>query len=87
MSDYTPTTDEIEESFVYQQYDTNGRFDTAEAAARSFDRWLAAEIRKAKAEGVREAADAFEADPQTRDPLRLNSDWLRNRAQQLTEES
>lgn len=37
------------------------------------------------AEALREAADAADADPDFRDPLRLKSDWLRNRAQKSEE--
>lgn len=37
-------------------------------------------------EALEEAADAMDADPEFRDPLRLKSQWLRNRAQQLKED-
>ena len=48
---------------------------------------LAEYTRTAKAEALEEAADAMDADPEFRDPLRLKSDWLRNRAHQITEEA
>lgn len=37
-------------------------------------------VREVKAEALEEAADAMDADPSFRDPLRLKSDWLRARA-------
>lgn len=40
-------------------------------------------IRNAKAEALREAADTMDSDPEFRDPLRLKSDWLRTRADNL----
>lgn len=42
---------------------------------------------EAKAEALNEAADAMDADMTIRDPLRLKSDWLRNRANQYKEQS
>lgn len=36
-----------------------------------------------KAEALREAADAMDADPEFRDPLRLKADWTRARADEL----
>lgn len=38
-----------------------------------------------KAEALREAADAQDADPGFRDPLRLKSAWLRDRAREIGE--
>lgn len=35
------------------------------------------------AKALREAADAQDADPEFRDPLRLKSDWLRARADRI----
>lgn len=35
-------------------------------------------------EALLSAADAMDADPDFRDPLRLKSDWLRNRANEPT---
>lgn len=72
---YTPTTEQVRLLYA-NSMDPDG-----------FDRWYADVIRKAKAEALEEAADAMDADPEFRDPLRLKSDWLRNRAQQLKEES
>ncbi len=41
------------------------------------DARLAEHDREAAAKALREAADAMDADPGFRDPLRLHSDWLR----------
>ena len=37
-------------------------------------------INEVQAEALRAAADAMDADPEVRDPLRLRADWLRARA-------
>ena len=42
-----------------------------------FQEWLAEHDREVAAKALREAADAMDADPGFRDPLRLHSDWLR----------
>ncbi len=44
---------------------------------KAFDRWLDQHDREVAAKALREAADAMDADPGFRDPLRLHSDWLR----------
>lgn len=38
---------------------------------------------EAAVQALREAADAQDADPEFRDPLRLKSDWLRTRAERI----
>jgi len=48
-----------------------------------FDEALKTIEARAKAEALREAADAMDDDPEFRDPLRLKSDWLRARADRI----
>ena len=45
MNEYTPTTEQVRDVWIDRDGDN-----------RPFDRWLAVEIRKAKAEALREAA-------------------------------
>lgn len=44
-------------------------------------------VPKIKAEALREAADGQDADPEFRDPLRLKSEWLRDRADRIESEA
>ena len=48
MNEYTPTTEQVRDVWIDRDGDN-----------RPFDRWLAVEIRKAKAEALREAADEW----------------------------
>lgn len=80
MSDYTPTTEQVKAFYAPKQHSRHGQHSEA------FDRWLAEEIRKAKADALNEAADACWEGYEHTDNRGV-SIWLRNRAQQLTEES
>lgn len=50
------------------------------------ERILAAYDRAMRAEVLREAADAMDADPEFRDPLRLKAAWVRERADRIEAE-
>ena len=98
MSDYTPTTEDVEFCFV-------GEYDP-EMRSRAFHRWLAAHDREVRAQALREAADkiyvslrqAHERDGSTLDPLfsqydqgvcngyRNAENWLRARAEHAKED-
>jgi len=54
MSGYTPTTEEIEESYIYQQYDANRRYVSAKEAGEAFDRWLSEHDREVVAKAWQE---------------------------------
>ena len=56
-NEYTPTTDEVEENYVYGQMTLSDH-----DAGAEFDRWLDTTIRQAKAEALREAADYLDSD-------------------------
>lgn len=69
MSDeYTPTTEHVRAQYARQEnYDEFYEGDLyrtpgGQASAEAFDRWLTAELRRAKAEVLREAADDLERD-------------------------
>lgn len=90
---YTPTTDEVETAFhefasnleteYPGTYEEAPEFSDWKQAMYGFRRWLAGEIRKAKAEALTEAADSVtEIDGRKDDKA---AKWLRNRAQQLKE--
>ena len=85
MSDYTPTTEDVEFCFV-------GEYDP-EMRSRAFHRWIAAHDREVRAQALREAADwldGFEGpggrtsahDRAGREIIRL----LRERAEQTKED-
>lgn len=57
-AEYTPTTDEVEENYIYGRYDGHQMTLSAEDAGAEFDRFIATTIRQAKAEALREAAAA-----------------------------
>ena len=75
MSDYTPTTEDVEFCFV-------GEYDP-EMRSRAFHRWLAAHDREVRAQALREAASA----PIPRAALNTRNNglrqWLRARADQI----
>ena len=76
MTDYTPTTEEVEESFISQQYDVNESFESAEETGRAFDRWLKQHDREVAARALEETAnDLFDTAIDTE-----VADWLRARA-------
>lgn len=62
-NEYTPTTDEVEENYIYGQMTLS-----AEDAGAEFDRWLDTTIRQAKAEALREASERL-----ARAAFRVNS--------------
>lgn len=49
MSDYTPTTKDVREEWIYAQDMTHGEGDDFHGA--EFDRWFASEIEKAEIRG------------------------------------
>ena len=75
MSDYTPTTEDVEFCFV-------GEYDP-ETRSRAFHRWLAAHDREVRAQALREAASA----PIPRAALNTRNNglrqWLRARADRI----
>ena len=75
MSDYTPTTEDVEFCFV-------GEYDP-EMRSRAFHRWLAAHDREVRAQALREAASA----PIPRAALNTRNNglrqWLRARADRI----
>ncbi len=95
MSDYTPTTEDVEFCFV-------GEYDP-EMRSRAFHRWIAAHDREVRAQALREAADkihvslqgAHKRDGRPLDPMFHHHDqglwvgyknaenWLRARADRI----
>lgn len=75
---YTPTTEEMREWYVRR--DRTGRSSRKEYELE-FDAWLAQHDREVRAQALEDVADAIDADPAFRDPLRLRADWLRARAE------
>ena len=78
MSDYTPTTEDVEFCFV-------GEYDP-EMRSRAFHRWLAAHDREVRAQALREAADVLDRQPAKAKhglPMMLRADWLRDRANRI----
>ena len=75
---YPPTTEQVRLAYgdAYCP-DVDGDHDDGCPADKAFDRWLDQHDREVAAKALREAADAMDADPGFRDPLRLHSDWLR----------
>ena len=73
-AEYTPTTDEVEENYIYGRYDGHQMTLSAEDAGAEFDRFIATTIRQAKAEALREAA--AEVYPRA-------ATWLRARASRI----
>lgn len=55
MSDYTPTTEQVRERYILPAHRINH-----EERGEEFDRWLAEEIRDAKAESLREFARSLD---------------------------
>ena len=81
MSDFTPTTEVVRHVYVTKNIPPG---DSIRAwLGEAFDRWLAAHDREVAAKTLRDAAAAADADDLFRDPLRLKSDWLRARADNL----
>ena len=78
MSDYTPTTDEVEHRYAYDELYSMD----CEADHRAFRRWLAAHDAEVRAQALREAASAPipRAALNTRNGLRQ---WLRARADRI----
>ena len=78
MSDYTPTTDEVEHRYAYDELYSMD----CEADHRAFRRWLAAHDVEVRAQALREAASAPipRAALNTRNGLRQ---WLRARADRI----
>lgn len=69
-NEYTPTTDEVEENYVYGQMTLS-----AEDAGAEFDRWLEATIRQAKAEAFEEGwADHYVFPGSKRNPYRAKEE-------------
>lgn len=85
---YTPTTEQVRDAWTDQRcMDLDGDHAEGCSSGKAFDRWLTEHDQQVKAQALEEAADRMDADPEFRDPLRLKSQWLRDRAQQLKEES
>jgi hypothetical protein len=94
-TEYTPTTSEVQQGYTETirlgQSSDEWVQETAHKVA-AFDRWLAGEIRKAKAEALRQAADTVD-DSQTSDeglPYVLRRDpalWLNERADAIEKEA
>lgn len=63
MTDYTPTTDEVRDLFVYGAWERarNGCDDEANEA--EFDWWLAARDREVAAKALRDAANGIRTAP------------------------
>lgn len=94
MTDYTPTAEEVRQDFAYPwegfKQDKQGRLE-------AFDRWLAEHDRQIKSEALEEAAEFLSREGvlwhgdsgvtvrEGWNHVKL-TDWLRDRAQQLTEE-
>jgi hypothetical protein len=66
---YTPPTEALDAAL-----------DVAYASPDVMSAALTAAAPFIQAAALRDAADALDADPEFRDPLRLKSDWLRARA-------
>lgn len=78
MAERTITTDDVRRAY---RSPVDAALDGPE-----FDRWLAEHDRAVGAEALREAADAMDADPEFRDPLRLKAAWVRERADRIEAE-
>lgn len=60
MTDYTPSTEDVERCYVYADANSELNPGLAERKARAeFDRWYAAESARLRAEGAAEALEAF----------------------------
>lgn len=89
MSEYTPNTEEVEHNYAWDGY-MDAPLKSREAA---FKRWYAAEIRRAKAEALREAGEAIQLyvvterpdDPQHVDDCATAAaqGWLTGRANKI----
>lgn len=89
---YTPTTDEVEHHYAYDELYSMD----CEADHHAFRRWLAAHDAEVAAQALREAADALDAyqgdvpdDPRWTCDLGYygEAEWLRDRADQITKEN
>lgn len=90
MSEYTPTTGEVAESYVHDRYFLMDTFRSQKEAQDAFDRWLAQVRREAKVDALREARDqvfasSFWADGSDNYADRVRG-WLSRRADQLEQE-
>lgn len=85
MAEYTPTTTDVDDSYVYG--DSSGK--PTHVLEAEFDRWYAAEKAKWQAEALRDAAGALrpysvirQAFAQDEGP-RVGAYWLRDRADRI----
>lgn len=88
---YTPTTDEVEHRYAYDELYSMD----CEADHHAFRRWLAAHDAEVRAQALRDAADALDAyqgdvpdDPRWTCDLGYygEAEWLRARADQTKED-
>jgi hypothetical protein len=80
MSEYIPTTDEIEENYIYSVYDTNGETDSSREAGSRFDAWLKRHDREIAAKALRYAADDLTPGDDKVDDWGIEAGLLRARA-------
>ena len=79
---YTPTTDEVEHRYAYDELYSMD----CEADHRAFRRWLAAHDAQVAAQALSEAADVLDRQPAKAKhglPMMLRADWLRDRANRI----
>ncbi len=79
---YTPTTDEVEHRYAYDELYSMD----CEADHHAFRRWLAAHDREVRAQALREAGDVLDRQPAKAKhglPMMLRADWLRDRANRI----
>ena len=82
---FIPTTEHVREAYSVILEPKGEKLSITLSPEREaeFDYWLEAHDREVAAKTLRDAAAAADADDLFRDPLRLKSDWIRARADNL----